>query len=144
MSYELEAGDPEENEDSDIDENAAPAKGGKRRMLMIALPMLLLIGGGAGAYFTGALDMILGGHGDEADGLAEDHVEDQGPGVYLDLPEMLVNLNTSGRRTSYLRVVVSLELATEGDLERVEAVMPRVIDNFQLSAVSAYETKRGY
>lgn len=126
------AENPEDTEDPDNEEDAGSGKSGKRRLLFIALPVLLLIGGVAGAYFTGMLDTVLGGHGEEAEAAAEEHGAEQEVGVYFDLPEMLVNLNTSGRRTSYLRVVVSLELASEADVARVEAVMPRVIDNFQV------------
>ena len=44
---------------------------------------------------------------------------------------MVVNLNTSGRRQSVLKIKVALELASQADLVKVQAVVPRVIDNFQ-------------
>ncbi len=37
----------------------SPAKGGKRKLLLIAVPVLLL-GGGAGAWFSGVLPRLLG------------------------------------------------------------------------------------
>jgi len=48
------------------------------------------------------------------------------------MPEMLVNLNTAGRRTSFLKISVSLELENATDIPRIEAVMPRIVDNFQI------------
>jgi flagellar FliL protein len=54
------------------------------------------------------------------------------PAVFYNLPEMLVNLNTAGRRTSFLKISVSLELENATDIPRIEAVMPRIVDNFQI------------
>ena len=45
---------------------------------------------------------------------------------------MLVNLSTSGRSTSFLKIVVSLELASEEDKQTLESALPRIIDNFQV------------
>jgi flagellar FliL protein len=50
----------------------------------------------------------------------------------MDLPEMLVNLNTGGKRNSYLKITVALELAKQEDVARLTALMPRVVDNFQV------------
>ncbi|MCZ6605392.1 MAG: flagellar basal body-associated FliL family protein [Alphaproteobacteria bacterium] len=121
------------DEDAEEASDGEPAKkrfAGRKLVLFIILPVLLLAGGGAAIYFTGLLDPIMGtassGEGEEAE------EEYAGPSVYLDLPEMLVNLNGTGRRTNYLKVVVSLELENAGDVARLEAVMPRIIDNFQV------------
>ena len=54
-----------------------------------------------------------------------------GVAAFFDLDEMVVNLNTSGRRQSVLKIKVALELASQADLVRVQAVIPRVVDNFQ-------------
>ena len=54
-----------------------------------------------------------------------------GAAVFFGLDEMVVNLNTSGRRQSVLKIKVALELASQADLVRVQAVIPRVVDNFQ-------------
>lgn len=103
---------------------------GKKLVLFIALPILLLIGGGAGAYFTGLLDSLLG---IEEEGAAEMQAPvPTGPAVYFELPEMLVNLNTGGRKTGYLKISVSLELASEEDRLHLEGVLPRVVDSFQV------------
>lgn len=101
---------------------------GKRIVLFIVLPILLLGGGGAGVYFSGILDGLMGGK--EAAVAKAD--EPPKPAVFYDLPDMLVNLNTSGKRTSFLKLKVSLELGQQSDVPIVEAVLPRVIDNFQI------------
>jgi flagellar protein FliL len=103
---------------------------GKKLILFIALPVLLLIGGGAGAYFTGLLDSLLGV---SEEGATEELVEaPSGPSVYFEIPEMLVNLNSTGRKTGYLKISISLELGSEEDVVLLEGVMPRVVDGFQV------------
>jgi len=130
-------------------------RGGRRKMLiLILLPLLLIVGGAAGAYFTGMLDPLLGsssssdaahggggggddghgggGGGDDAHGGGGDgQAGALGHTVFYDLPEMIVDLSGSGRKSHFLKVRVSLELANQADVARVEEVMPRVIDNFQ-------------
>ena len=65
------------------------------------------------------------------EGVGEGGAVADGAVVFLDLDEMVVNLNTSGRRQSVLKIKVALELASKADLVGVQAVVPRVIDNFQ-------------
>ena len=45
---------------------------------------------------------------------------------------MIVNLNTGGRRSVFLNIKVSLELLSESDGDKVEVLMPRIIDYFQV------------
>lgn len=119
------------------DEGGAPPpeKGGKKVIIIIALLILVLIGGLAAAYFTGLLDpvieMIVGtdaGGGNEGGGETQAAA---GGAVFYDLQELLVNLNTGGRKSSFLKIRVSLELVNEADRTKLDTVMPRVIDNFQ-------------
>ncbi|MHA1600654.1 MAG: flagellar basal body-associated FliL family protein [Alphaproteobacteria bacterium] len=102
---------------------------GKKIVLFIIMPVLLLLMTGAGIYFSGLADPFLGGHEEEKELLAE---EETGPSTFYDLPDMLVNLNSTGRKKSYLKISVSLEMASEKDIEHLEQVLPRVIDNFQV------------
>ena len=120
-------------EDDDLDEeegdSGSSSSGGKKKLLIIVgAVLLLLIGGGAAAYFTGLLDPLLG-DSEETVGGGEPVAD--GVAAFFDLDEMVVNLNTSGRRQSVLKIKVALELASQADLVRVQAVIPRVVDNFQ-------------
>ncbi len=110
---------------------------GKKLILFIVLPVLLLGGGGAGVMFSG----ILGG--DEAEESAEDAppvgeedpleaLDEERDVVFYDLPELLVNLNSPGRQSSFLKIQVSLELGSPEAVVEVEAVLPRIVDNFQV------------
>lgn len=129
--------DDESLADEDLDEQEDGSAAGRRRIagktlvLYIALPIVLLLSAGGGLYFSGLLDPVFGGGHAGEDDLAE-AFEDRGPSVFYELPDMLVNLNSTGRKTGYLKLSVSLELASEEDQAHVEQSLPRVIDNFQV------------
>lgn len=121
-----------EDASEDVQVEARPKEGmnGKKLVLFIVLPIVLLLIAGAGAYFSGLLDSLLG-----AEEAAEEEVVEEipaGPAVFYDLPEMLVNLNAGGRRANFLKISVSLELESELDIPQVESVLPRIRDNFQV------------
>jgi flagellar FliL protein len=108
----------------------APARkrwSGKRIVLFIVLPLLVTLGGGAGVWFSGLVDF---GEAPTEQAAAEGEAPNEA--VFLDLPDMLVNLNTSSKRASFLKIKISLEVGSEEDIERLNAVMPRVIDNFHV------------
>lgn len=139
---------------------AEGAKGGltKKKIIMIAAPVILLLGGGAGLYFTGMLDSLLGKapaaaegeHGEaatEGEHAAEggdhaaaegEHAAEGGDGhgkgggsAFIEIPTMIVNLESEDGNPRYLRLTVQLELENPADKEAVEAVTPRVVDQFQ-------------
>ncbi len=92
------------------------------KFLIIGAAALLLIGGGVGAYF------FFFSHPHEAK--AENPALK--PAVFVDLPEILVNLsNPSAERTQYLRIKVVLELPEQKMVEQITPIMPRVMDAFQ-------------
>lgn len=120
----------------DEDEGDGEGVTGKKKLIIIVagLVVLLLIGGGAAFFLMGGEDE----HSEEgAESLAET-AEDaaaaiKGPQmpVYYDVPEFLVDLNTSDRRkSSFLKMKVSIELSSQEDVKTLEAYMPRVRDNF--------------
>lgn len=126
----------EELEDGQDGAKAAanPAKrkrlAGKTLVLGIILP-LLVMGGAAGAYLTGAVDGLVGGETVEATQEAKAE-EAKKSYVYYELPEILVNLNTVDRKVHYLKISVSLELEKQEEIGKIQAVLPRIIDNFQV------------
>jgi flagellar protein FliL len=80
-----------------------------------------VLGLGTGAY------LMFGGSHDSRPGVAEAK-----PAVFVDLPDVLVNLsNTGSDRTQYLKVKVVLELADQKLMEQIQPVMPRIMDTFQ-------------
>lgn len=115
----------------DVEIEATPKAGmnGKKLVLFIILPILLLVGGLAGAFFAGLLDPLLG----KSEPVVEEEVAPvASKAVFYDLPEMLVNLNSSGRKNTYLKISISLELVREEDRAELATLLPRVVDNFQV------------
>ena len=62
----------------------------------------------------------------------EEAAQEQKNMVFYDLPEILVNLNTTGRKSSYLKIKVALEVNDPQAVPLLDARMPRIIDNFQV------------
>ena len=126
------AGDDEEG-----DGGQTSGGGGKKKLIIIiALVFLVIVGGAAGAYFMGLLDpvveMIIGPEDAlEGEDGGEEGEGGDGRAVFYDLQELLVNLNTGGRKSSFLKIRISLELASARDKAKMDTIMPRVIDNFQ-------------
>jgi len=127
--------DDEDDQDGggDDDGGEPSEKGGKKVIIIVAVLFLLVVGGLAAAYFTGLMDpvieMIIGPVADGEEGGEQEAA--QGRAVFYDLQELLVNLNTGGRKSSFLKIRVSLELVSEDDRAKLDTVMPRIIDNFQ-------------
>lgn len=134
MAEDLEE-DFDEGEGSEEQSDSPSRKLPIKKILLLVLPILLLLGAGAGLYFTGVIDAVLGKMKGSEEHVAEpkaDGPKQLGPAVFMDLPEMLVNLQTQGRKQSFLKIRVALELESPADMPRVDQVMPRIVDSFQV------------
>ncbi len=135
MTDQTEIQDPNVEGDGEGADGEAPVRArrlpGKKLVLFIALPMLLIGLAGAGVYFSGLADSLIGAEEHEGELLSQEE-EETGPSVYYDIPEMLVNLNSSGRKTGYLKIAVSVEVGSESDAGQLETVLPRIVDSFQV------------
>lgn len=74
--------------------------------------------------------------GDHAKKSDDGHGGEEGEGegdssAFLAIPPMIVNLNTEDGTPRYLRLTVQLELKNPSEKSEVEAIIPRVIDQFQ-------------
>jgi flagellar FliL protein len=110
-----------EDDAEDGAESAKPkSRFSARTMIIAAAGVLVLIGGGT----TGWLMM---GSKDTKPVPAPAK-----PVVFLDVPEVLVNLSTSANeRAQYLKVKVVLELPDATQQPQIQSTMPRVMDAFQ-------------
>jgi flagellar FliL protein len=101
--------------------------GGRKKLLLLALPVLL-VAIGAGLWFGGILPPLLGMGAPAATAERE-----PGPRTvaFLDMPEIVTNLNAPGRRAVYVKLRSKLELARPEDGAAVQASMPRLLDLFQ-------------
>ena len=102
--------------------NKAEEPGGtnKRLILIVIGAALLAIGTAAGAViFTQKLNA--------SNSNQEIAVEKPKPLVSLQLPILLVNLNSSGKRPANLNLGITLELASADDLAVVRSFEPRIV-----------------
>ena len=118
--------------------DAAPRSGKLKLILLTVVPLLLLAGGGGTAYMLGLLPF---GPGAEAaappelgptEGGRRAEAVEAGPVLFIDLPDVLVNLQGDGRRVRFLKLRLALEVGSERDAERIRSLHPRIMDSFQL------------
>ena len=113
----------------ELDENLPRKKlSGKKLILFIVLPIVLLLAAGAGVYFSGLLSPKKEEHHEEP----KPEEKESAVPIFYDVPDMLINLNTTGRRPTFLKINISLQISREADRGELDRVMPRIIDNFQV------------
>lgn len=100
--------------------------GNKKLVLVIGAVLLLAVLGGGAAVF------LLGGESAPEGGHSEESIPTEPPNiVYADLPDLLVNIQTSEGASAYLKVSLSLELNSEQEKAGIEALTPRIVDQLQ-------------
>ncbi len=108
--------------------DTASAKKGRGKLVLLAVPLLLAAAGG-GLWFSGLLPHWLG-MGATPVAVANAGPPAPKPPVFVDMPELVANLN-AGRRAAFIKLHVHLELARPEDQAPVQAAMPRLQDLFQ-------------
>lgn len=104
-------------------------KRGRKLLLLVFLPLMLALGGAAAAVMLGVdFKSLVTGAGaavaeDDAPGL------DPASVVFVDLPELLVNLNVTGARLRFLKFAATLEVGSEEEAALVKQFVPRITDN---------------
>ena len=123
-----EEGTPKEGAEGEQQEPKKKKLSGKKLVLFVALPVLLLLIGGGAAFMLG----VFGG-GEEAHAPVEEVKAPKPPPVFFDLPDMLVNLNSAGaKKAHFLKLNISLEVEHAEDAAKLKAVLPRIVDSFQV------------
>jgi flagellar FliL protein len=105
-----------------------PKLTGKRPLVIIAAAVLVL-GLAAALWFMGVIPHP-GKGGDAAAAKGGDAASASAP-VYVDIPDIVANLNGGPHRQTYLKLTARLELERAADTDRVKAAMPRLQDLFQ-------------
>ncbi len=125
--------DEEEEYDQDDEDGGG---GSKNLIIVVGVALFLIIGGSAAAYFTGLLqpviDMISGGDEAPAEGTKSDVSNLSVKSYFKPMEDLIVNLNTGRAKSVFLNVKLSLELSSQEDGDKVELLMPRVTDYFQV------------
>ena len=93
------------------------------KLILMAVAGIVVLGAvGGGGYFFFA-------HHGKAEAAAVNQTK---PVVFLDMPDVLVNLSSTGTdRTQYLKVKVTLELPDQTMSAEIQPLMPRLMDTFQ-------------
>jgi flagellar FliL protein len=126
MASKPKAAPETENEETEGGEQpaAAPSWFGflKNKIVIAAAAAVVLLGGGGGSYM-----MFF-----KKPAEVKAAPEKPKPAVFVDLPEVLVNLSSAGsERAQYLKAKVVLELPDQAMVQQIQPVMPRVMDSFQ-------------
>ena len=103
---------------------------GNKKLLMIAGggALLLLIGVGAGLYFF----VFSGSDEPVKTASAVPDMPATPPQIaYYDVPDLIVNIQSNEGTPVYLKLSVSLELYTNDEKAGIQALIPRIVDQFQ-------------
>jgi flagellar FliL protein len=105
--------------------------GGRKKILIIGLPLLLLLllGGGGAAYVMGMVPPAAGDAGTADESAA---IDDPASIVFVELPDLLINLNAEGPRLRFLKIAAALEVRGEDQAEAVRRFVPRILDSFHM------------
>lgn len=118
-------------EEDEIEQEEVPAKKtiDRKKMLIFILPVLIVIGLSVGIYY--ALNSDYNGnsatqyniikHSSNADGVEKIT-------VFYDLPEISVNLKSSGPDRPRLHLRINIELSSIEDIKTVEILTPKLND----------------
>ena len=125
------ADEAEELVEDGIDEES----GGKRKkiILFVVLPVLLLLGIGIGvAVMLGAFSSEPPPTDENAQVQEEEVEVPVIQTTFFEIPDLIVNLNTSGRKSAFLKIKISLEITDPADIDTINQLLPRIVDNFQV------------
>jgi len=117
-------------EDSESEEGGKKKLSGKKLVLFVGAPVLVIALGLGAAFFFG---LFGGGDGEElSEGEQAEAAFDPQAIVFYNLPDMIVNLNTGGKGTKFLKLKVVIELEDKAAIAVVDPLIPRVVDRFQV------------
>ncbi|MFQ5509013.1 MAG: flagellar basal body-associated protein FliL [Leptospirillia bacterium] len=124
-----------ENEAPEETGEDTPTKGrSKLKLIVLGVGLLVILGGGAGAY------LMLGGGEEDAQASAEAKSEALAEAaINMELDPFLVNLADMGGK-HYLKTTLTLEVSDEQVVAWVKGHLPRVRDNI-LMLLSSKESK---
>jgi len=132
MAEEDESAEEQQEDAAEGEEEGgeAPKKklAGKKLVLFIGAPLVLLLGIGGVMFFLDPLGLF-------ANGAAESEAaEEQAPKpvVFYEMPDMLVNLSATDKRNQYLKLKVALEMSDKETRKAISPMLPRIMDIFQI------------
>jgi len=121
----------DENADAEAIGGEAPKTRFGKKILLLAGGggLVLLLGLGAAAYFFFFASSSSAEKPKMAGNVALPLVPPSV--VFYDLPDIVVNIQSSDPTPAYLKLSVALELAVPEEKAGIQALMPRIVDQFQ-------------
>jgi len=95
----------------------------RKKLIIIGVAVALALGLGA-AYATGLFGKLTGA-------ASQPHASQSAEPGFVDVAEIVANLNAGPRRTAFVRLKARLELSSKSDEAAVQALQPRMQDLFQ-------------
>lgn len=141
---EEKAGDEEDQAEGAEEAEGSHRFTAKKILLFIVLPLVFIITLGLSAYFFGFLDKVFPkeplacenvkeGDKDFAECTAQAAAKNADfPGAFLTMEDIIVNLNSAGKHPRFLKIAVKLEMEDAEEQKKIEPLMPRVVDQFQM------------
>lgn len=118
--------------------------GVKKALLLIVLPFFLLVSSLTTVWMMGYLDQFIPGSGPDCENIQEGDKDyavcaekmardltNMAPGAFIEIPDMIVNLNSTSKQPRFLKISLKIELENKEDQKAFEAIQPRVVDQFQ-------------
>jgi flagellar FliL protein len=105
----------------------------KKIVLFILLPLLLLIGAGVGVTVMLGVFSEPPPAAEAAPGTSQPTAPEKTlQTTFFEVPALIVNLNTDIRKSTFLKIKISLEIANSADIDIINQMLPRIVDNFQV------------
>jgi len=108
---------------ADADGDAVSKPRGRSKIPLVAGALALVLALGAGAYF-----FIFR----SAPASSVEETTAKSAVVFVDLPDLMVNLAGNTPRQQFLRLKIALEVSDERLAQQVQPMMPRIVDLFQV------------
>lgn len=104
--------------------------GNKKMLIIVGVALLLLLGGGGAALYFLVLAKP------EAPAKPATLAGTDMPAIppqvaYFDIPDLIVNIQSADGNPAYLKLSLSLELYTPEEKAGIQALLPRIVDQFQ-------------
>lgn len=112
----------QEQQDKQENQEEQPKK--KSNLLIIVILVLVVVLGVVGGFL-----ILNSGEKEPEEEIKEEVIV---PTVFFEVPEIVVSLSGNTSNIRYLKLVISFELAAEIDKASIEALMPKIIDEYQI------------
>jgi len=113
----------ETTESEKVEDGSEEGKKKKSSLIVVILIVILIL-----AISTAGFLIMHSGDSDEE---AKKVETQQMPSVFFEMPEIIVSLSGNSSNIRYLKLVLSLEVATAEDQAMVEAQLPKITDEYQ-------------